>query len=116
MSAILDIYQRKTKPTFQNEVFIEIVHEIMTAGIFLYNGNYYKKIDAMRMGLLLGQTMANFCMWHYETSLLNSKRESCIPPPYLVYVDDIFCMSRGKSQHEDFLNKLNNMHKNKKFT
>ena len=115
-SAILDIYQSKTKPSFEKEVFIEMVHEIMTGGISLYNGNYYKQINSVTMGLLLGPTMANFCMLHYETRLLTCKHESCIPTLYLVYVDDIFCMSRGKSQHEDFLNKLNNMHKNKKFT
>ena len=59
--------------------------------------------------------MAIFCMAHYERILLKSEH-SCIPPLYLRYVDDIFCVFRGNAKHEDFLEKLNKMHNSIKFT
>ena len=110
-----DIYKSKNKPNFEKEVFIELM-KMATSGIFLYNGKYYKQIDGVTMGSPLGPTMANFCMSYHERRLLKSNNKSCTPPLYLRYVDDIFCVFRGSLRHEDFLNKLNAMHKNIKFT
>ena len=64
------------------------------------------------MGSPLGPTLANFCLAHHESSLLKDNA----PALYLRYVDDIFCVFRDGSNHQAFLDKLNNFHPNLKFT
>ena len=68
------------------------------------------------MGSPLGPTMANFCLAHYEKTLLDGSSSSCKPALYLRYVDDVFCVFRGDTRHDEFLVMLNNMHTNLKFT
>ena len=61
--------------------------------------------------------MANFCLGYFEKMLLNnSANRSITPSLYLRYVDDIFCVFRSHVSHESFLNCLNAMHPNLKFT
>ena len=69
------------------------------------------------MGSPLGPTMANFCLADLEAKLLrDSSDESFAPSLYLRYVDDIFCVFRQDSSHQQFLDKLNCLHPNLKFT
>ena len=52
-----------------------------------------------------------------EAKLLrDSSDESFAPSLYLCYVDDIFCVFRQDSSHQQFLDKLNCLHPNLKFT
>ena len=82
-----------------------------------YKDKCYRQIDGVTMGSPLGPTLANFCLSHFEMQLLhNCSNQSCHPALYLRYVDDIFCVFRSGSQHEQFLQKLNQMHPNLKFT
>ena len=61
--------------------------------------------------------MTNFCLADLETKLLSdSSSESFAPSLYLRYVDDIFGVFRLGSSHEQFLDKLNCLHPNPKFT
>ena len=90
--------------------------KIATSGIFLYNDKYYKQVDGVSMGSPLGPTIANFCLAHYEKTLLDSSSSSCKPALYLRYVDDVFCVFRDDTCHEEFLGLLNNMHTNLRFT
>ena len=77
-----------------------------------------KSINATVNCLLpLGPTMANFCLTGLEAKLLrDSSDESFTPSLYLRYVDDIFCAFTLGSSHEQFLDKLNCLHPNLKFT
>ena len=89
---------------------------IATSGIFMYRDRYFRQVDGVTMGSPLGPTMANFCLADLETKLLrDSSDESFAPSLYLCYVD-IFCVFRLGSSHEQFLDKLNCLHPNLKFT
>ena len=110
------IYNSNTKPMFEKDVFKRLM-KIATSGIFMYNGKCFKQVDGVTMGSPLGPTMANFCLAYYEEKLLgDSSGNTGDPCLYLRYVDDIFCVFRSGTSHEAFLNKLNSMHNNLKFT
>ena len=59
---------------------------------------------------------ANFCLSHFENQLLEECDDTNGPSLYARYVDDIFCVFRSGISHESFLNKLNSLHPNLKFT
>ena len=106
------IYKSPTKPPFDKATFTRLL-EIATGGLFMYQGKFFKQIDGVTMGSPLGPTLANFCLAHYESSLLNDPTS---PALYLRYVDDIFCVFRQGSSHQAFLKKLNDLHPNLRFT
>ena len=109
------IYETKEKPKFEKEVFIKLM-EMATSGIFMYGDKYFKQTDGVTMGSPLGPTMANFCLSHFENQLLEECDDTNGPSLYARYVDDIFCVFRSGISHESFLNKLNSLHPNLKFT
>ena len=100
---------------FEKEVFIKLM-EMATSGIFMYGDKYFKQTDGVTMGSPLGPTMANFCLSHFENQLLEECDDTNGPSLYARYVDDIFCVFRSGISHESFLNKLNSLHPNLKFT
>ena len=111
-----EMYKCSSKPPFDKSVFKHLM-KIATSGIFLYNGKYYRQTDGVTMGSPLGPTMANFCLAYYETKLLHDGScKSFSPSLYLRYVDDIFCVFRSGLDHETFLNRLNSLHPNIRFT
>ena len=81
-----------------------------------YGDKYFKQTDGVTMGSPLGPTMANFCLSHFENQLLEECDDTNGPSLYARYVDDIFCVFRSGISHESFLNKLNSLHPNLKFT
>ena len=105
------IYNLESKPPFDKATFIRML-QIATGGLFMHQGNLYKQVDGVTMGSPLGPTLANFCLAHYESQLLNDHA----PALYLRYVDDIFCVFKPDTSHQDFLEKLNNLHPSLKFT
>ena len=110
------IYSSKDKPKFQKDVFIRMM-KIATSGIFMFEGKYYRQSDGVTMGSPLGPTMANFCLAYYEDKLLkDSEQQGDGPAFYARYVDDICCVFRDGSSHQNFLTKLNEMHPNLRFT
>ena len=110
------LYSSDSKPPFEKPVFIKLM-TIATSGIFLYQDKYYRQTDGVTMGSPLGPTMANFCLGHFEEKLLHNKSNSSFTPAlYLRYADDVFCVFRLGVPHENFLNSLNNMHSNLRFT
>ena len=106
------IYSSNSKPPFDKATFVKLL-EIATGGLFMHQGRFYKQIDGVTMGSPLGPTLANFCLAHYENRLL--KDQDHAPILYLRYVDDIFCVFRNHP-YQNFLDKLNTMHPNLKFT
>ena len=109
------VYKTKEKPKFEKEVFIKLM-EMATSGIFMYGEKYFKQTDGVTMGSPLGPTMANFCLSHFENQLLEECDDTNGPSLYARYVDDIFCVFRSGIPYESFLNKLNALHPNLKFT
>ena len=110
------IYELYSIPPFEKKTFKKLMH-IATSGILMYRDRYFRQVDDVTMGSPVGPTMANFCLADLEAKLLrDSSDESFVPSFYLRYVDDIFCVFRLDSSHEQFLDKLNCLHPNLKFT
>ena len=95
------IYELDFRPPFEKKTFKKLMH-IATSGIFMYRDRYFRQVDGVTMGSPLGPTMANFCLADLEAKLLS--------------VDDIFCVFRQNSSRQQFLDKLNCLHPNLKFT
>ena len=108
------VYKSSTKPQFDKLVFKKLL-EISTSGLFMYKNKLFRQIDGVSMGSPLGPTLANFCLAVFEEKLLSDNSNSS-PSLYLRYVDDIFCVFRTGIPHDNFLDKLNNLHKNLQFT
>ena len=108
------VYQSEgPKPRFDKSVFKKLL-EISTSGLFMYKDKLFRQTDGVSMGSPLGPTLANFCLGLYEEKLFDKSSNS--PALYLRYVDDVFCVFRAGNSHEAFLDKLNQLHPNLKFT
>ena len=69
------------------------------------------------MGNPLAPTLANFFLGNLEKQLfLPESISDDYPAFYTRYVDDVFCVFRGKSDYNTFLSKLNSLHRNLRFT
>ena len=108
------VYKSSNHPAFSKTTFKKLL-EFATGGYFLYKGKIYCQIDGVTMGSPLGPTLANFFLAHYEKKFMSENLESK-PLLYLRYVDDIFCVFKDKENIQKFLNFLNNIHPNLKFT
>lgn len=110
------IYGLDSKPAFDKATFKHLLR-LATSGIFLYRDRCFRQVDGVTMGSPLGPTMANFCLAYFEEKLLSDcSNQLNAPSLYLRYVDDIFCVFKSGSAHQSFLDRLNSMHQNLKFT
>ena len=66
------------------------------------------------MGSPLGPTLANFFLAHFEKQFTGNLNFG--PDLYLRYVNGIFCVFRSQDRIAKFLDFLNNLHDNLKFT
>ena len=77
--------------------------------MFLYNKKLYKQIDGVAMGSLLGCTLANFFIGHFE-AVIFKQPSSTYPKMYLRYVDDVSAVFDDDKKCNSFLNILNTQH------
>ena len=91
----------------------EMLHMAVLNVEFSFNNEMYKQIDGVAMGSPLGPILANIFVGYLEHKLfLRSKA----PLVYHRYVDDTFVMFKNKIESASFLECLNSLHKNLKFT
>ena len=83
---------------------------------FMFNGEVFKQKDGMAMGSPLGPTFANIFMCYLEERFLNDCPVSFRPSFYKRYVDDTFLLFREKRHASLFLDFINSIHPNIKFT
>ena len=83
---------------------------------FVFNDKAYKQIDGMAMGSPLGPTFANIFMCSLEEYMLDNCPLAFRPLFYRRYVDDTFLLFRNKAQADNFLDFVNGIHRNIKFT
>ena len=81
---------------------------------FIFNSNFYKKIDRVAMGSPLVFVLDNIFMGFYESRWLN-KYNLNKPKFFLQYVDDILAAFGNEQDSLNFFNFLNNRHSNIKF-
>ena len=88
---------------------------LATEGMFSFNNTLYKQIDGVAMGSPLAPTLADFFIGHLESELF-SNTQDYFPLEYYRYVDDTFCVFPCKVHSDLFLQHLNSLHPNVKFT
>ena len=81
---------------------------------FLFNNDWYQQVDGVAMGSPLAPTLASIFLSKIEEKI--SLYDGIKPKIYKRYVDDIFLLFDNKEQVEPFLNYMNSLHSNIKFT
>ena len=91
---------------------------LCSQGIFMYKDILYRQVDGVAMGSPLGPTLANMFMAHLECKLLDESNPTpdYFPVLYLCYIDDCFALFENVIYADSFLNVLNSLHSNLKFT
>ena len=84
--------------------------------IFYFNGNYYKQLDGIAMGSLLGPALANAFLCHHERKWLRECPVAYASIFYKHYVDDIFVLLKSENHVYNLLFYLNSKHPNIRFT
>ena len=96
--------------------FKELSSLAIKESYFIFNGQLYKQVDGVAMSSLLGPTLANAFLVHFEKYWLQNCPPDFIPYYYWGYVDDIFVLFTSPQHLEAFRNFLNGRHTNMSFT
>ena len=83
---------------------------------FMFNDDYYKKVDGVAMESPLGPTLANLFSMYYEIKWFEDCPQQFKPQFYHRYVEDIFIMFKKKDHIKKFPRYINSCHRNIKFT
>ena len=97
-------------------LFRELLFLAVGNTFFIFNGKFYKQIEGLGMGLPLGPTFANIFMSYYEKIWLSNCPQQFKPVFYRRYIDDTFLLFKDSSHVNLFLDYLNSMHRNIRFT
>jgi hypothetical protein len=102
------------KQHFHDQI-IGLLKQVLTTTYFMYDGAFYDKNDGVAMGSPLAPVIANYYMEHFEQQALS--RAPRIPTQWYRYVDDTFVVwPHGEEELREFLDQLNSIHHNIKFT
>ena len=83
---------------------------------FIFNGKVYEQVDRVAMDSLLGLTLANAFLLHFENNWLQNCPSDFKRHYYRRYVDNIFDLFTSPEHLEAFRNFLNGRHANMSFT
>ena len=72
--------------------FKELLSLATKESYFISNGQLYKQVDGVAMGLPLGPMLANAFLIHFKKNWLQSCSSDFKPHYYRRYVDDIFVL------------------------
>jgi hypothetical protein len=99
---------------FHNQT-IALIRQVLTTTYILYNGSFYDQRDGVTMGSPLTPVIANFYMEFFEQQAINLATKK--PAHWYRYADDTFVVwAHGKQELRVFLQHLNSIHPNIKFT
>ena len=82
--------------------FKQLLTLAVKCSCFVFNVIYYKQIDGVVMGFLLGPTVANLFLVYYEHKWLENCPLQFKPKFNRRYVDDIFLMFDKKDHVKKF--------------
>jgi hypothetical protein len=99
-------------PNFPVKNFKKLL-TVSVGGLFMYNSLFYQQIDGVSMGNPLGPTFANCFLAHLEKDFF---KHTFSPKFYSRYIDDIFCVFSSSNDCDKFLDFINSVHPNLKFT
>ena len=107
--------RRKVKGMLKRH-FKELLTISVKSSCFIFNDVYYKQIDGVAMGSLLGPTLANLFLAYHEDKWLQNCPLQFRPRFYRRYVDDIFLMFENNDYVKKFLRYMNSPHPKIKLT
>ena len=81
-----------------------------------FDNSLYHQIDVVAIGSLLGPTLANAFLCHYEKEWWGSCPVEFKPKLYKRYVDDIFVMFHSRDYIKKFFCYMDTKHDNVHFT
>jgi len=114
---IESLFNHNTHVNGLNKVQFKKLLEIATKDMtFFFDGKLYKQVDGVAMGSPLGPTLANIFMCFHEKRWLTNCPPDFRPSHYYRYVDDTFLLFKSQLQVQKFLQYMNSLHKNIKFT
>jgi hypothetical protein len=88
---------------------------VLTTTYFMYDGAFYDQNDVVAMGSPLAPVIASYYMEHFEQQAIS--RAPRKPIHWYRYVDDTFVVwPHGEEELREFLDHLNSIHHNIKFT
>ncbi|XP_041989067.1 uncharacterized protein LOC121740442 [Aricia agestis] len=95
--------------------YIVLIEHCLDGNYLLFRDQYYLQIDGVAMGSPLAPIIANIWMEHFEYLALATG--PCTVKLWKRYVDDVFCIINGGQQKiEQYVNYLNSIHPEIKFT
>ena len=101
------------EPPSITEVSFRDLVLMLTSGVeFSFDDVMYRQIDGVSMGSPLGPVLANIFVGFYESEV----PKSSWPPFYCRFVDDVFSWFNCRSDSDNMLFLLNNLHPSLKFT
>ena len=122
LAETIDIILGKLFPTdttffhgFDKVNFRHLLTLAVMDNYFIFDNVLYMQIDGMAMGSPLGPTFANIFMCYLEEKMFRNPVEFQ-PTYYKRYVDDTFVMFRSPDDRGRFLEFINSLHSNIKFT
>ena len=93
----------------------DLIRMILTMNNFSFNGDHYLQIHGTAMGTKMAPSFANLFLGYFEANAL--KNAPFQPHTWLRYIDDIFMIwTEGLDNLKIFIDYLNNIHPNIKFT
>ena len=101
------------QPLIPKDVFVELMKSATFLLKFSFNNTMYKKTDGVAMGSPLGPTLVNIFVGYYKEKLFSQKQK---PPTYFGYADNPFAIFDHEAEADEFLTKLNCLHRFVKFT
>jgi hypothetical protein len=94
---------------------LRLFRHVLTSSFFSFNGQFYEQTDGVAMGSPLSHVIANYFMEYFEEMALESATYK--PLCWFRYVDDTFVIwPHGPGKLAEFLDHLNGLHENIKFT
>jgi hypothetical protein len=97
-----------------DEAILHFRH-VRTSSIFSFNGQFYEQTDGVAMGSPLSPVIANYFMEYFEEMALEVATHK--PLCWFRYVYDTFVIwAHGPGKLAEFLDHLNELHENIKFT
>jgi hypothetical protein len=98
-----------------DEAILRLFRHVLTSSFFSFNGQFYEQTDGVAMGSPLSPVIANYFMEYFEEMALESATYK--PLCWFRYVDGTFVIwPHGPGKLAEFLDHLNGLHENIKFT
>ena len=99
------------------ESFRSLLELATLDSFFTFDGKYYyKQKDVVAMGSPLGPNLANVFLCHFKEQWMSDCTIDYKPISYRRYVHDTFLLFSSELQVTKFLNYMNSIHRNIKFT